>query len=351
MTKLPLTCLLTALLLLAPIGVFAFQPVWNADSERRSIAPFPKLPEKMRAREIKGFFSAFDAFFADHFPLRPQLLSLSQSLHELGGDDLDSAKCYRGKGNWLFLGNDYAHCVDKLQGTLPVPEAMLQHWTARYVKLRDTARQRGTAFAIFIGPNKSSIYPEYLPPMIFPAKERFNAPLEKALRELGVAVYDPADRLIQAKSQGILYYRTDTHWNSRGAYEAFAGFAEYAGLPPLPPLSFGKAGVHHGDLLAIGGYKRFPLSPDDNCTVDWAVPPVWSEKDGRALNPRAASDKTAWVFGDSFAGALKAYCMAMFKEVRFFTHQEFEAVMAAESAMPDMVVWVMVERSLMAFSY
>jgi hypothetical protein len=351
MHKFPLTCLLTALLALAPLCVVFAPSVWNAESERRAIAAFPEWPAITRANAVKDFFRGVDAFFADRIPLRPWLLSLSQWLHELGGDNLDNDKCCKGKGNWLFLGNWYDHYMDKLQGTPPLSEDMLRHWTRYYKQLHDKVRQSGAAFYLFIGPNKSAVYPEYLPPMIIPAKERFSLPLEKALDELGVAVYDPTDRLVKAKPTGLLYYRTDTHWNKRGAYEAFTGFAAYAGLPPLPPLSFVQAGVHNGDLLAIGGYNNFPLSPDDNCAIAWAVPPGWSEKDGLATNPRAAGDKTAWIFGDSFAGALAPYCMAMFKETRFFKHEEFEARMDAETPKPDMVIWVIVDRRLMQYEY
>lgn len=64
-----------------------------------------------------------------------------------------------------------------------------------------------------------------------------------------------------------------------------------------------------------------------------------------SVNPHATSDRTAWVFGDSFTGALKPYFMATFKEIRFFSPGGFYSAVASDLPKPDMMIWVMVERN------
>ena len=345
MNKFFISCTLAALLFIIPVAAFVVPDMGSVESERRQIAAFPEMPSRLRASHIKRFFRGIDSFFVDHFPLRSPLLGLSMALHEAGGDSLNMDKCYRGNENWLFLGNSYRRCVDKLVGQVILSGNSLKRQTEAYVKTRDVAENCGAEFFIFIGPNKSSIYPEYLPPVVVPAQRRYIAPLVGSLNRAAVKVYDPTKRLVEAKASGILYYRTDTHWNARGAYEAFEGFREWAGLPALPPFFLAEGPAHGGDLVDIGGYKSFPLSVGDNFTMQWSVSPELREEDGLIRNPHAASDKTAWVFGDSFAGALRPYITAEFKEVRFFKHGEFEAAISSQLPKPDTVLWVIVERN------
>ena len=344
MNKFFISCTLAALLFIIPGAAFVAPDSGSVESERRQIAAFPEMPSKLRASHIKRFFRGIDSFFADRFPLRSPLLRLSMALHEAGGDSLDIDKCYRGKENWLFLGNSYGRCVDKLVGRVVLLGDNLKRQTEAYVKIRNVAENCGAEFFLFVGPNKSSIYPEYLPPVVIPAQRRYMTPLVDSLSRAAVKVYDPTKRLVEAKTSGILYYRTDTHWNARGAYEAFEGFREWAGLPVLPPLSFAQSVAHSGDLVDIGGYKSFPLSAGDNFTLHWSAFPELQEKDGLISNTHAASNKTAWVFGDSFVEALRPYIIAEFKEVRFFKHGEFESATSSQLSKPDSIFWIIVER-------
>lgn len=334
MSRFITSCVLCAALFITPAAVFVFQKTDTLEVERRKIAEFPDVPEKIRARDIKRFFNGFDVFFADHFPLRDALLSLSIGLHEATSDSLDMDKCYRGKKNWLFLGNGYGRCVDKLQGIIALSGTSLQRQAEDYIQKHEAARQIGAEFVIFIGPNKSSIYSEYLPPVITPAPKRFITPLVESLRSAGVKIYDPTERLISRKNTGLLYYRTDTHWNGRGAYEAFEGFREYVGLPELPALSFMGAEAYRGDLVDIGGFKRFPLSKGDTAAARWDIPV-----------PHAVSGKTAWIFSDSFIGALSPYIAVTFAKIKFFSQHEFEAAMSSTYTKPDIIIWVIVERN------
>ena len=329
------SCVCCTMLLAVPVAVFVLPKRDILEGERRKAAAFPDLPRKIFwVSEIKRFFSGFDGFFADHFPWRDVLLSLSVGWYELTGDNLDISKCYRGKENWLFLGNRWSRCVDKLQGRVMFSEKTLQRQVEYYMKMHNAARNNGARFVIFIGPNKSSVYPEYLPPFVTPAAKRFITPLYEALRKAGITVYDPTERLLNKKSDGLLYYRTDTHWNGRGAYEAFKGFKEYIGLPLLPSCTFVAGSEYRGDLVNIGGFKRFPLSKGDNDAPRWD-PPL----------SHAISEKTAWIFGDSFAQALKIYMQATFERTTFFSHNKFEQMMSSHNQKPDLIIWVVVERS------
>jgi hypothetical protein len=342
-----LSVLLTALIVVTPLAVAVApvpEPGYLAD-ERRRPAEFPAWPIWRRTRAVKEFFRGVEAFFADHFPGRNAFLAVAADLREAAGFvELD--KCYRGRNNWLFLGDNYGLGVSKLRGSVFLSPDDLLRQRGRYEKMAETARAIGADFAIFIGPNKSSVYPEYLPPFIIPASERFITPLVASLQQAGLKIYDPTDRLKRLKSKGLLYYRTDTHWNALGAYEAFEGFRAYMGLPPLPPLTLTESpALWPGDLVAIGGYTQFPLTSGDNFELDWGEsPPAWREEYGLYLNAQATSDKSVWLFGDSFSEALKPYLMATFREIKFFRNSDFEAILGEQKRGPDLIIFEIVER-------
>jgi len=345
MSKFFLSILLTVIILITPLTVFIAPEAGYLADERRRPATFPVLPPKLRVRAVREFFRGVEAFFADRFPGRNIFLALAADLREASGfTELD--KCYPGLDNWLFLGDKYSQSVSKLRGGVFLSSVDLKRQIIRYKKMAEVARAVGAEFAIFIGPNKSSVYPEYLPSVVIPAPERFITPLLVSLQRAGLQVYDPTDRLKQLKNKGLLYYRTDTHWNALGAYEAFEGFRIYMGLPPLPPLTLTESpDTMAGDLIGIGGYYNFPLSPGDKFNLNWHTPPEWREENGRYLNARATTDKSVWLFRDSFSDALMPYLAATFKEIKLFWAwwEDIEAILDAHETKPDLIILERVE--------
>lgn len=344
MTKFIISCALTVVIFIASIAMFIIPRSGYLENERRKITDFPTIPSKIRAKEIKAYFRQIDSFFTDHFPLRDSLLSMS-TVFEAYGDSLDINKCYTGRDNWLFLGNNYVRCVDQLQGLVVLSAENLRRETNRYRNIQAAATKEGSDFIIFIGPNKSSVYPEYLPPVVTPARQRFVTPLIVSLQKEGIKCHDPTDYLKSMKHKGLLYYRSDTHWNALGAHEAFDSFRKYAELPKMPLLTLSDAPEYYGDLVGIGGYKNFIPLPGDNYILNWNHPITIQEKDGAFINSHATTNKSAWVFGDSFAAALKPYIIATFESVHFYSHGEFKSIMSANNQKPDMIIWIIVERN------
>jgi hypothetical protein len=168
--------------------------------------------------------------------------------------------------------------------------------------------------------------------------------------------------LLRAKeSSGLLYFRTDTHWNNKGAFRAFSAMAERLGWP-VPEVYFEAGDVHFGDLIAISQLDDAPVSTGDNWRVEWVSDPVLEIKPlpnlpetsfGRAeivMNQSPLSEQTVWVIGDSFTNALTPYFDAIFKEVHYLGHWTSklptlpEEFLASEEK-PDLIIVVRVERS------
>lgn len=274
-----------------------------------------------------------------------------------------SLSWYKGRNDWLFLGNDHNSTVAKLKLVdNPSVEQIIAIHDSFY-KVSETGAKFGVGIFLIVGPNKSSIYPEYLPEKLIPSKIKYSSFFLSKLRGIpGLTVYDPTDDLISAKNNyNELYWRTDTHWNHKGAFVAFSGFARLLNIR-TPNVDFTQGAPFAGDLIRISKLKDFPLHSFDNWNVVWRDETAWVEKEipdeqkttfGSSTivsNANPISNKYIWVVGDSFAGSLKQYFNATFKEVRYIGHWEQklnslpDELIKAERK-PDLIVIVRVERS------
>ncbi len=228
-----------------------------------------------------------------------------------------SLSWFKGKDDWLFLGNAFDQTVAKLRLAIVPGDEEIERVTQSFSNVAKVASDFGIKAALIVGPNKSSIYPEYLPDGLASPKKYSSFFLDK-LREIpDLTVYDPTQELLAAKaSEGLLYWMTDTHWNNKGAFLTYAGFCRKLGLP-VPGVTFKRAGKpHSGDLIRIGKLKDFPLHTEDNWETVWPEAPVWVETEipneeetsfgapSIVVNRDALSRQTVWVVGDSFAGSL-----------------------------------------------
>lgn len=280
--------------------------------------------------------------------------------HKIG----TSLAWYKGKGDWLFLGNQYDNCVAKLKLSKIPPPKELNATKELFSKIAETASSYDIKVILILSPNKSSIYPEFLPDTITPSTKKYSSFFLDSLKDIpNLTIYDPTDDLLKSKaSNGILYYMTDTHWNNKGSFLSYAGFSKLLGLP-IPEVTFEQSStVHHGDLIDISGMQDFPLHPEDNFDVVWKHTPKLLETridhskqttfglPSVVTNSNPLSNMYIWVIGDSFTVSLKKYFNATFKEVRYVGHwsdklKELPNELVNAEIKPDMIVITRVERS------
>ncbi len=275
----------------------------------------------------------------------------------------NSLAWYQGKDDWLFLGNNYDNTVAKTKLANTPAESEIDFTTQLFSKISKIAASNHTKIVLIIGPNKSSIYAEYLPKALIPSSKKYSSYFFDRLKTIpNLTVYDPTEDFLSLKNtEGYLYWMTDTHWNNKGAFLAYSGVSKALGLP-IPQVEFQHGGKHSGDLIGISKLGNFPLHPEDNWDVVWKTNPTWIQKQipdeqGTAFgaaeivsNSKPLSSKYVWVIGDSFTGALKQYFNATFKEVRYVGHwndklKELSSALEKADRKPDIVFIVRVERS------
>ena len=241
-----------------------------------------------------------------------------------------SADWYRGKEDWLYLGNAHDNTVAKLKLANAPAESQIEATKELFSKIAIAGSQFNTKVVLIIAPNKSSVYSEYLPDELVPSTKRYISFFLDELKNIpNLTVYDPTSDLLALKeSEGFLYFRTDTHWNNKGAFLSYSGFSKLFDLT-VPQVEFHHGSIHSGDLIGISKLKEFPLHAGDNWDVVWKNMPAWTERDikneektsfGSATivtNRKPLSSKYIWIIGDSFTNGLRQYFNATFKEVRY----------------------------------
>lgn len=290
-----------------------------------------------------------------------------------------------GYADWLYLGDEHAatRTVTR-RGVSPediergrrIAEATLA-WE-RWLGLEGVRLYR-----IMVGPNKETIYPEYLPEWAKPAA---SAPVDTLFNALtGERYIDPRAALAQAKDRQSqpLYYRLDTHWNSLGAAHTLRVFADhihqYAPSLRWPfgeVITVSRVGVRpFGDLAGLLRLSA-PLQdpePAVEINTDGPIDIVQRDLDSGQIiaaggNPRIETPTSAlhvssdsalnakrvlWL-RDSFGEALAPFMAATFTEtVQLHWSDALEddgrrLIELVQSWQPDYVFVTVVERSALS---
>ncbi len=327
----------------------AERPCWSRDLA--SLARFP---------------GRFEAYFNDRFGFRKRLIRwLSIVKVEAMGISSSPASVLVGRRGWLF----YTDCgaYDYYRGTDPFNREQLAAWAKMFQERHDWLAERGIRYLVVVAPNKDTIYPELMPGSV--NRVRWRSRLDQLTAYLRdhttVSVVDLKEPMLRAKAQDILYFRTDTHWNTRGGYVAYreilgALSAWFPALAPLPPSDFhphtfpslggdlaGMLGL--ADRLPEVGYDLSALVPRSarrqpaECRMPPGVPEFqlpFAMECGDPRLPRAI------MFRDSFSGAILPLISEHFRRIVYAWKYTLDRDLV-ERERPDVVIQELVERALM----
>ena len=351
---------LFALALAVPLLALTF--TWSRTMtlfEKRAMAPWPEFTP------ATSFPPGFERAFSDRFGGRDVLIRLHHaSLIQIFGVSA-LATVMPGRNGWYYwLGEDGLSLDRHYRGVAPFPQAYVDGTAAELIRRRDWLAARNIAYVVAVGPEKFTIYPEYLPAWV--AKSAQPSPYDRvvaALRDSGVVLVDLRPALRAAKVRNRVYYMTDSHWNFNGAvtsYEAIMREVQRAlplGLPEVaraPRPSF-VPGVdfYSGDLAIMLGLPR-RIREDDvaplgkvladaarRCArrVEGGTPGLEFYECDHARLPRAV------IYHDSMAIPLIPLLAENFSRVVFVSSRQMDAALI-ERESPDIVIEELVERTL-----
>ncbi|MFJ7667198.1 DHHW family protein [Lysinibacillus sp. NPDC097195] len=170
----------------------------------------------------KKYAEEAERFVTDHFPFRDKWLGV-KSIVEQSRLQQENNNIYKGKDGYLF---DKFTKPDERQ--LQQDIDAVQQFALNHPKVNMT---------FMLAPTSIGLYPERLPWLapVYPQK-KVNQWIEKQLHN-DVTFINGFDFLAPHTNEAI-YYRTDHHWTTYGAYLAYVAFAQQKGWQPLAQSDF-----------------------------------------------------------------------------------------------------------------
>lgn len=339
-------------------AVAALAGVRATEFENRKLAPFPSLSEGWGALPKMGTWAV------DHLPGREQAVGVNNAISadlfgEVPGDTAAAkasggyAQVIRGKGDWLFLGDDVTErCRSKAVATDQV---------ARMKRLADIVRASGRTFVITIAPDKSSVYPQYLPDDYVgkacaqAATTAFYAALAANPTPGYVDVRTPLVAAAQQQRSTPLYRPRDSHWSGEGITLEVPLVA--AALDPdlARGTSFPRAGTYQpiGDLTYLLGAPKADDLPAFSTRREGVTMDPTSDLTLNRDKPTHVTNTTTsaplyaeptLLLGDSFTDTSKQFVAPYFKDLTLLHNRSSTRIVADQMAANHTVVIQMGER-------
>lgn len=184
-----------------------------SETQNKYLAKFPKLSGKNIYNG--SFTSGVESFISDHFA---------------GHDKWITAKSYLELASGKRERNDVYILRDRLVEKIPEPDMTVVNKSIEGIK--KYAQDNKTVPFIMLVPTQAEIYKDMLPQNApNPNQQEFINDVYKQLGEsaVGIDVYST----LSANRNDYIYYRTDHHWTSEGAFLAYTAAGKRMGYTPL----------------------------------------------------------------------------------------------------------------------
>lgn len=207
-----------------------------SELENRLLTSFPSM-SVLSIKEGR-FMKNFEEYIGDQFPLRDQFISV-KSYSELLLQKKDNNGVFIGKDNYFI--QDFKK-PDEVQ-------------IAKNIEYVNTFAKEFNTY-VMIAPTATSILEEKLPAFANPSSEL--EILEKIETNLASNVKNISlFEALRNKKDEYIYYKTDHHWTTLGAYYAYLQLCESMNLHPLIKSDFIKTKVSenfYGSLFSKGNF-------------------------------------------------------------------------------------------------
>ena len=285
-------------------------------------------------------------YVADHFAFRQEMITASAQLDAAVFQVSNQGDVVLGKEDWLF----YQETMADYLRTEPLSGQQLFGAARTLALLQEHAAARGAKLYVTVAPNKASLYPEYLPNVGEPLEGESNVDrLRPYLEGEGVSYLDLFAPFQQEDE--VLYYRTDSHWNMRGA--ALAHDALVAGLGKTDQEPFFSGTYHQGEphlgdlyeMLYPTGTETEEDAAYDRPFAFSYVRPIRSAEDQFIQTENPDRSGSLLMFRDSFGNLLHSYLADAYGQSAFSRAMPYTMSLLDQTG-ADTVLIEIVERNL-----
>lgn len=193
-----------------------------SELENTTLTQRPKVTAQiLSSAGLNRFFNDYTQYTKDQIPGRDAWISLQSFV--------ETALLQKTQSGGILLG-DKGQMFDRTYGLVSSEERTLPRNIAAVASL--AARCPGKVY-VMVAPAASSIYPERVPahaPLL--QEESYLGQIQAAVEQAG-GVYLPLEDALSAHKDEYIYYRTDHHWTTQGAYYAYSELCSALGLEPF----------------------------------------------------------------------------------------------------------------------
>ena len=222
-----------------------------SEKENRMLA---QRPELSAASLFDGrFMSHSESYLSDQFVFRDLWISVRSRFQLLMGVN-DSNGVFRGERGYLFQA---------------ASEPDEEHLAANVEAINQLAEDTDLRIFMMVAPTAVNVLSDYLPSFAPIADQ--NEELEKLETSLSsnLKYIDVYDALKEHESDYIYYY-TDHHWTTKGAYYAFLSAAPDLGIENPEEIAYKRYAVTDSFAGTLASKSGFPLKKKD--TIEIWVP-------------------------------------------------------------------------------
>lgn len=333
-----------------------FDQSYIAATEKRSPNPMPE--SLLFRKDPKAYALALESYINDHFGFREKLVRLNSRVRLWLGVS-SSDKVVIGKKGWLYYSSE--NIIEQYRGidNFSLPE--MDSWIDAAESRKKWLSERGIKYIFAFFPEKTSVYPEYLPDWATRVSPTRREQIKKRLEESDVDYVDVTPAVLEAKKHNPVYYKTDSHWNFHGGFAGYTALMELVRkhFPSVKPISsedleFGYKTTSNQDLaqiLNLTGSLKDPNSDYYKLRKPSRVLSVESlDKKNRLpfiVKTDIADAPRVIVMRDSYSDLIEPYLNETFREILYLSHgdQTLDTKLI-EAFKPDLVISAMVERIL-----
>lgn len=200
---------------LAGLGLTAEERTYSS-AEKRELQTMPKV----KTGTIKNgkFQKKYEAYLSDQFPGRDDWVQLQTFVSRMFGKT-ESNGVYFGKDNYLL---EHYDTSDFEEERMQMNIGALTEFARRAEKKADVK--------VMMVPTKTWVMKDKLPAFA-PSydEQRFFDALEEEFGDESRQILIPAAQVLQEHSGEDIYYRTDHHWTTLGAWYGYCAYVEAAG--------------------------------------------------------------------------------------------------------------------------
>lgn len=242
---------LLALFIFLLVGFSVLNLFWPkrdmSELENRKLAQFPAF--SVKALLNGTWFGDLSEYVQDQVAFRDGLIDLESAFNNLVFAKTEEGGILLGKDGWMFT-----KLFDISDSTQKQLDKNLQAVTS-------FASRHPGKVTFLLAPSASVIYPEMLPagaPMVDE-----NVMLDDIFAQVSSAadVIDMRPVFTQQKEQ-YLYYKTDHHWTTQGAYLAYEQFCQLKGLSPFDTNTHQAESVPGFYGTHYSATRRWNVQPD-----------------------------------------------------------------------------------------